>query len=234
MIGCRKGRWYPSNVAQFARWAPRREGLSPPRLARCYRPCVACRLRDKSPSVEISEAGSRFRVGMEMAQGEGRQTASPPPKPERSFSSWSMCAGPRLTPVPPAPGPAGPSRNRFAVRGHQDVRGHGKETMTEPKVTIRPLRIGDEPAVQRYASDERVARTTTIPEPYPEDGAATFVQQAVEARRKREGFSFAIVADREMIGVVGLGAIDLGVASILRTSYQEWDPKSGYELYFWG
>ena len=24
-----------------------------------------------------------------------------------------------------------------------------------------------------------------------------------------------------------------GVASILRTSYQEWDPKSGYELYFW-
>ena len=86
--------------------------------------------------------------------------------------------------------------------------------MTEPKVTIRPLRIGDEPAVQRYASDERVARTTTIPEPYPEDGAATFVQQAVEARRKREGFSFAIVADREMIGVVGLGAIDLESRSI--------------------
>ena len=26
----------------------------------------------------------------------------------------------------------------------------------------------------------------------------------------------------------------MGVASILRTSYQEWDPKSGYELYFWG
>ena len=80
--------------------------------------------------------------------------------------------------------------------------------LTEPKVTIRPLRFGDEPAVQRYASDERVARTTTIPEPYPEDGAATFVKQAIEARRKSQGFSFAIVADGEMIGVVELGGID--------------------------
>lgn len=86
--------------------------------------------------------------------------------------------------------------------------------MTELKVTIRPLRVGDEPAVQRYASDERVARTTTIPEPYPEDGAARFVEQAVEAGRKREGFFFAIVADGEMIGVVELGARDLEGGSI--------------------
>ena len=86
--------------------------------------------------------------------------------------------------------------------------------MTEPKVTIRPLRVGDEPAVQGYASDERVARNTTIPEPYPEDGAARFVEQAVEARRKREGFYFAIVADGEMIGVIELGAIDLESRSI--------------------
>ena len=32
----------------------------------------------------------------------------------------------------------------------------------------------------------------------------------------------------------GKTALLKGVASILRTSYQEWDPKSGYELYFWG
>ena len=38
------------------------------------------------------------------------------------------------------------------------------------EVTIRPLRFSDAAAVQRYASDERVARTTTIPQPYPEDG----------------------------------------------------------------
>ena len=86
--------------------------------------------------------------------------------------------------------------------------------MTEPKVTIRPLFVGDEPAVQRYASDERVARTTTIPEPYPEDGAVKFVDQAVEARHKREGFFFAIVAEGEMVGVVELGAIDSESRSI--------------------
>ncbi len=86
--------------------------------------------------------------------------------------------------------------------------------MTELKVTIRPLRIGDEPAVQRYASDERVARTTTIPEPYPEDGAARFVEQAVDARRNGAGFFFAIVADGEMIGVVELGGSDLESGSI--------------------
>ena len=86
--------------------------------------------------------------------------------------------------------------------------------MTEPEVTIRSLRLGDEPAVQRYASDELVARTTTIPEPYPEDGAAGFVKHAIEARLKRKGFFFAIVADREMVGVVELGAIDLDRRSI--------------------
>lgn len=86
--------------------------------------------------------------------------------------------------------------------------------MTEPEVTIRSLRFGDEPAVQRYASDERVARTTTIPEPYPKDGAAAFVKQTIEALEKRKGFFFAIVADGEMVGVVELGAIDLDIRSI--------------------
>ena len=36
------------------------------------------------------------------------------------------------------------------------------------EVTIRPLRLSDAAAVQSYASDERVARTTNIPQPYPE------------------------------------------------------------------
>ena len=58
------------------------------------------------------EPGERWRAE------QGRRTASPPLKPESFLPSWSGKAGPRLTPVPPAPGPAGPSRNRFAVRGH--------------------------------------------------------------------------------------------------------------------
>ena len=89
-----------------------------------------------------------------------------------------------------------------------------KIRMTEPEVTIRPLHFSDAEAVQRYASDERVARTTTIPEPYPEDGGETFVKHGIEAHKNREGFYFAIVAGGEMIGVVELGAMDQDKYSI--------------------
>ncbi len=82
------------------------------------------------------------------------------------------------------------------------------------EVTIRPLRLSDAAAVQRYASDERVARTTNIPQPYPENGGETFVRRSIRAHRNREGFSFAIVADGDVIGVVGLGAVDYEKRSV--------------------
>ena len=75
-------------------------------------------------------------------------------------------------------------------------------------VTIRPLQLSDAEAVQRYGSDELVARTTRIPDPYPADGGETFVKEAVEAHANGEAFYFAILADGEMIGVVGLRAVD--------------------------
>ena len=53
--------------------------------------------------------------------------------------------------------------------------------MTTFDVSIRPLELTDAPAVQRYASDERVARTTNIPQPYPDDGGEQFVKQCLEA-----------------------------------------------------
>ena len=70
------------------------------------------------------------------------------------------------------------------------------------------MRLSDASAVQRYASDERVARTTTIPQPYPENGGETFVRRGVRAHKNREAFFFSIVADGDMIGVVELGAVD--------------------------
>lgn len=86
--------------------------------------------------------------------------------------------------------------------------------MEQLEVTIRPLRLSDAAAVQRYASDERVALTTNIPQPYPENGGETFVRRSIRAHRNREGFSFAIVADGDMIGVVGLGAVDCEKRSV--------------------
>ena len=86
--------------------------------------------------------------------------------------------------------------------------------MEQLEVTIRPLRYSDSAAVQRYASDERVALTTNIPQPYPENGGETFVRRSIRAYKNREGFSFAIVADGDMIGVVGLGAVDYEKRSV--------------------
>ena len=80
--------------------------------------------------------------------------------------------------------------------------------ITKPEVTIRPLQLGDAEAVQRYASDERVARMTTIPEPYPPDGGEAFVKKAVEAHANGEVFYFAILADGELIGALDLRSID--------------------------
>lgn len=75
-------------------------------------------------------------------------------------------------------------------------------------VTIRPLELEDAAAVQRYASDERVARTTMIPWPYPTDGGKAFVAHCIEERNKQQSFSFAIIADNEMVGVVGINGVD--------------------------
>ena len=79
---------------------------------------------------------------------------------------------------------------------------------TEPEVTIRPLQLSDAEAVQRYASDKRVTRTTTIPEPYPPDGGETFVKEALETQANGEAFYFAILSDGELIGALDLRSIN--------------------------
>ena len=96
--------------------------------------------------------------------------------------------------------------------------------MTEPVVTIRALALSDAETIQGYASDERVARTTTIPEPYPADGGRMFVEQGLKTWRRRVGFSFAIVADDEMVGVVeerSCAAVPAVCAGLARICFRE-------------
>ena len=94
--------------------------------------------------------------------------------------------------------------------------------MATVDVSIRPLEGTDAPTVQRYAADERVARTTTIPQPYPDDGGEQFVKKCLEAHERGRLFPFAILADGEMIGVLELKMVkdedrtvqcDYGIAS---------------------
>ena len=83
-----------------------------------------------------------------------------------------------------------------------------------PKVTIRPLQLDDAASVHQYAADPLVSATTNIPVPYPENGGEMFVQQTIAAREKREGFPYAILADDEFVGVVGLNRADFKGRSI--------------------
>ncbi len=74
--------------------------------------------------------------------------------------------------------------------------------------TIRPLCLDDAAAVQRYASDKLVAQSTNVPWPYPEDGGEQFVRNRLAAHGSGRSYSFAILCGGELIGVVGINAVD--------------------------
>jgi len=76
------------------------------------------------------------------------------------------------------------------------------------RVTLRPIALADAPSVQRYAADERLARTCNVPHPYPDNGGAWFAKRSVDARAKRERFPFAVLVDDDFAGIVGLNAPD--------------------------
>jgi RimJ/RimL family protein N-acetyltransferase len=76
------------------------------------------------------------------------------------------------------------------------------------KVTIRPIELSDAEAVQRYAADARVAATTNIPHPYPANGGQDFVERAVASREAGERYAFAILYDGELVGTIGINAVD--------------------------
>ena len=82
------------------------------------------------------------------------------------------------------------------------------------KITIRPIELGDAAAVQKYAADEKLARTCNVPHPYPENGGEWFVKRRVEDRQKRKRFPFVVLADGEFVGVIGLNAPDFKAGSI--------------------
>lgn len=80
--------------------------------------------------------------------------------------------------------------------------------MAQISVSIRPLAEDDGEAVERYASDPKVAETTTVPHPYPKGGGENFVRACLDATKQRASFSFAIVLNEELIGVIGINRVD--------------------------
>jgi RimJ/RimL family protein N-acetyltransferase len=74
-----------------------------------------------------------------------------------------------------------------------------------PRLLLRTPRLEDAPAIQAIAADPRVARTTaSIPHPYPEDGAAQFIQHVREvASREQRNLAIVLRRSRDVVGMTG-------------------------------
>ena len=77
--------------------------------------------------------------------------------------------------------------------------------ITTDRLLLRPLALEDIPAIQRVASDPRVAlKTARIEHPYPADGAERFVRSAMAADPlTRPQFGMAPKDGSPIVGVIG-------------------------------
>jgi RimJ/RimL family protein N-acetyltransferase len=74
---------------------------------------------------------------------------------------------------------------------------------------LEPITPEHADAVQRLARDPLVTATTTLPEPYPDGGAAWWIADLLPRRAAGQEHVFAMrVEDGEIAGVVGLADVD--------------------------
>lgn len=83
-----------------------------------------------------------------------------------------------------------------------------------PDLHIEPIAPRHAEAVQELASHPDVLATTNLPEPYPDDGAITWIEAAQERREEGTEYPFAIVVDDTLVGVSGLRDVDEDEAEI--------------------
>ncbi|MFB6274157.1 MAG: GNAT family N-acetyltransferase [Salinibacter sp.] len=73
-----------------------------------------------------------------------------------------------------------------------------------PNVRLAPIAPRHADAVQNLASHPDVLATTNLPEPYPDDGAITWIEAVQEQREVGREYPFAILNDETLVGVTGL------------------------------
>ena len=77
-----------------------------------------------------------------------------------------------------------------------------------PDVSLRPLELDDATMIQQYASDARLAAMCNVPHPYPADGGEAFVRARLVDQEAGTRYPLAVLAGGELVGVMGLNAID--------------------------
>ena len=86
------------------------------------------------------------------------------------------------------------------------------------RLVLRPLRLGDVPAIQRHFAHWEMVRhlVARVPWPYPADGAETNVRECLAKRERGEQFYWAITlkgGGDELIGRIDLRP-DAGVGAM--------------------
>ncbi|HEX2622576.1 MAG TPA: GNAT family protein [Phototrophicaceae bacterium] len=73
------------------------------------------------------------------------------------------------------------------------------------RLVLRPVATRDAPNIQKLAGDFKVARNTlSMPYPYPDGAAESFVAWARDELLAGEAFTFGIILNDELIGCIGL------------------------------
>ena len=80
----------------------------------------------------------------------------------------------------------------------------GFAILTE-RLQLRTPRLDDAPAIQSIAADQRVALTTaSIPHPYPDGGAASFITRVRnEASREKRNLAITVRNGGDLVGMIG-------------------------------
>lgn len=105
-------------------------------------------------------------------------------------------------------------------------------------ITIEPVALRHAQGVQRLASDPDILAMADLPDPYPEDGARTWIREARQGRKNGEQYAFAIVRGNQargnqVVGVVSVLSSDDPIPGS-KTEGQVW--KLGYWVGkpYWG
>lgn len=67
------------------------------------------------------------------------------------------------------------------------------------KLILREIQLDDAPLVEKYASDEQLAKTTlNVPSPYPKGSAVNYLTHTIESQKTGKIRILAVVLKKQM------------------------------------
>ena len=68
--------------------------------------------------------------------------------------------------------------------------------------------------IQAMVTDPDILANTNLPEPYPRDGAESFIRETIDLRQQGTRLVFSIFDEQTLVGTIGLHNINQGVAEL--------------------